>query len=93
MNLRVQVIGQVERPAAREIPDGEGPAAPVGARSVYWRGSGWVECPIFRREDLGRGTRLDGPLVVEEYGSTVVVPAAWRAVCDHFGNLVMEKAG
>ena len=91
VNLRVQVIGQVDRPAAREIAAGDGPAAPEGERPVYWRGAGWVGCPIFRREALAPGTRLDGPLIVEEYGSTVVVPAAWRVACDRYGNLVMEK--
>ena len=91
VNLRVQVVGQVDRPAAREIAAGDGPAAPEGERPVYWRGAGWVACPIFRREALAPGTRLDGPLIVEEYGSTVVVPAAWRVACDRYGNLVMEK--
>ena len=91
VNLRVQVIGQVDRPAAREIAAGDGPAVPEGERPVYWRGAGWVACPIFRREALAPGTRLDGPLIVEEYGSTVVVPAAWRVACDRYGNLVMEK--
>ena len=90
VNLRVQVIGQVERPAAHEMAAGAGPARPVGERPVYWRGSGWVACPIYRREELGPGSTLTGPLIVEEYGSTVVVPAAWRIACDRFGNLVME---
>ena len=91
VNLRVQVIGQVDRPAAQEIAAGDGPAVPEGERPVYWRGDGWIGCPIFRREALAPGTRLDGPLIVEEYGSTVVVPAAWRVACDRYGNLVMEK--
>ena len=91
VNLRVQVTGQVDRPAAHEVAQG-GAAAPVSSRPVYWRESGWVDCPIFRREDLGAGERLDGPLIVEEYGSTVVVPAGWGLACDRYGNLVMEKA-
>ena len=91
VNLRVQVTGQVDRPAAHEIAQGSA-AAPVSSRPVYWRESGWVDCPIFRREDLGAGEWLDGPLIVEEYGSTVVVPAGWGLACDRYGNLVMEKA-
>ncbi len=91
VNLRVQVIGQVERPAAHELPESGGPASPVAERPVYWRNTGWVACPVYRREALSPGNRLDGPLIVEEYGSTVVVPAAWRIACDRYGNLVMEK--
>ena len=94
VNLRVQVIGQVDRPAARERGAGDGPAAaPSGNRPVYWRGSGWIDCPIWQREAIAPGAPLDGPLIVEEYGSTVVVPAAWRVACDRFGTLVMEKVG
>ena len=92
VNLRVQVTGQVDRPAAHEIAQARSAAAPVTSRPVYWRDAGWVDCPIFRREDLGAGERLDGPLIVEEYGSTVVVPAGWGLACDRYGNLVMEKA-
>ena len=91
VNLRVQVIGQVDRPAAHEFAADGGSPAPGGTRPVYWRGSGWIDCPIWRREAILPGAPLDGPLVVEEYGSTVVVPAAWRIACDRYGNLVMEK--
>ena len=36
--------------------------------------------------------RIAGPVVVEEYGSTVVVPASWTARPDAYGNLILEKS-
>ncbi len=91
VNLRVQAVGEVNRPEAREKPNSGRPLEAAAMRAVYWRSSGWIECPIYRREDLDPGARLSGPLVVEEYGSTVIVPAAWGIACDRFGNLIMEK--
>jgi N-methylhydantoinase A len=34
-----------------------------------------------------------GPLVIEEYDSTVVVPPAFQARCDELGNVWVERAG
>ena len=91
VNLRVQATGQAHRPEVREKPDSGRPAEPVTVRPVYWRDGGWVDCPIYRREALNPEVRLSGPLIVEEYSSTMVVPVTWRISCDRFGSLVMEK--
>ncbi len=91
VNLRVQAIGQVHRPEVLEKPDTGRPAEPVATRPVFWRDHGWIDCPIYRRDDLNPETQLIGPLIAEEYGSTVVVPANWSVACDRFGNLVLEK--
>ena len=37
------------------------------------------------------GDQIEGPLVVEEYDSTVVVPPGWRASLDSLKDIVMEK--
>jgi N-methylhydantoinase A len=92
VTLRVQAIGQANRPqVARRAAAPGGAPAPAEVRRVYWRGAGWTDCPIYRRESLPSGIRVDGPLVVEEYGSTAVVPVGWRAEADAYGNLKLEK--
>ena len=91
VNLRVQAIGQAHRPDVLEKPDSGRPAEPTGTRSAFWRASDWIDCPLYDRDDLKPGGTLSGPLIVEEYGSTVVVPASWQVTCDRYGNLVLEK--
>ncbi len=91
VNLRVQAIGLVHRPQMAASDEQAAPPDPIDHRSVYWRGLGQRDCPIYRRERLKPGYALDGPLIVEEYGSTVVVPAAWRVSADGYGNLTLEK--
>ena len=91
VNLRVQAVGRMHRPAVAMSDVRESVPGPDHARAVYWRGQGWVECDIFRREKLTLSNALEGPLIVEEYGSTVVVPEGWWVGADAHGNLKLEK--
>ena len=91
VSLRVQAIGRMHRPAVRTIEPGAGDSSPTGRRDVYWRGQGRVSCPIWRRESLSRGFATRGPSIVEEYGSTLVVPEGWALRNDDYGNLILEK--
>ena len=64
-----------------------------GRRMLYFGpGTGWVETPVIDRLDLD-GALSDGPLVVEEYDSTVVVPPRWRASIDSLKNIVLTGGG
>jgi N-methylhydantoinase A len=47
--------------------------------------------PVFDREGLAAGQRVDGPAIVEESYSTVLVPPEWSVVVDELGNLVMGR--
>lgn len=91
VNLRVQAVGRIHRPSVVIAAGQQGAPAPNHTRRVYWRGQGWTECDIFRRETLTPGHPLDGPLIVEEYGSTTVVPLGWRVGADEYSNLKLEK--
>ena len=50
---------------------------------------GSLETPIVSRSDL-TATRLDGPLVVEEYDVTTVVPPGSSARLDEWSNIVID---
>ena len=64
-----------------------------GQRMLYFGpGTGWVETPVIDRLDLD-GSASDGPLVVEEYDSTVIVPPRWRASLDSLKNIVLTGGG
>ena len=92
VSLRVQAIGRMHRPDVRTIEPGSDASSPAGSRDVYWRGRGWVSCPIWRRESLSRSFVTQGPGIVEEYGSTLVVPEGWSLRNDDYGNLILEKS-
>ena len=65
-----------------------GPASRgVKARSAYFGAAhGLVETPVVGRADLA-STGRQGPLIIEEYDTTVVVPPGWIARLDLRGNI------
>ena len=92
VNVCVSGFGTIERPALPQLSSASG-AAPArkGARPVFYDGA-WVNAPLYDRGVLRAGHRLDGPAVIEEFGSTTVVwPGQWLEVDAHGIMLVREK--
>jgi len=48
------------------------------------------ECRVYRRHDLGAGIRVEGPCVIEEDESTIVVGPGGSAASDDYGNLIVQ---
>jgi N-methylhydantoinase A len=65
----------------------------ASARLAYFgREHGLIETPVVDRIDL-LGRELAGPLIVEEYDATCVVPPGWRVSLDELCNLtILAKA-
>jgi N-methylhydantoinase A len=62
--------------------------APAPRRAYFGDEHGWLETPVARRSDL-KAAR-SGPLIVEEYDATCVVPPGWRIEADASGNMVID---
>jgi N-methylhydantoinase A len=54
---------------------------------------GHIDTPIHQRSDLSPGTTVEGPAVIEEYGSTVPLHPGFAAGVDAFGNLLVRRGG
>lgn len=93
VNLRIQAVGEQHRPTLTPETAERPPAKPFATRRAYWRQTGWIECPLYHRTDIACGQSIAGPAIVEEYGSTVVVPAVWSVRADAYGNLIVERHG
>ena len=65
-----------------------GAAVEGGERSAYFGDLGSISTPVVARGDLDRWA--DGPLLIDEYDSTIVVPPGARARRDDRGNLLIE---
>ena len=97
VNLRV--VGGADPPGPRDIDPaqavgghGTGAADRHRRREAYFGAvHGLMETPVVGRGDLLDEARA-GPLIVEEYDATTVVPPGWRAVLDGRGNILITKA-
>jgi N-methylhydantoinase A len=96
VNLRV--AGTVPSSSARERFRGEPiklatDVAQGGARSVYFGPAlGSHETPIIARSALD-GTARRGPLIIQDYDGTTVVPPDCSAALDDIANIVIQVGG
>jgi N-methylhydantoinase A len=92
VNFCVSGFGLIERP---DIPKlvGRGGATPArkAVRPVYF-GDATRDTPIFDRATLLPGIRIDGPVVIEEFGSTTVVFPGQSLEVDSHGVLIVRAA-
>lgn len=85
MALSVMARGVPEHPRLpQRIPPA---AASVPAfRRAWLPDAGWIDMPVTDRAGLAKGSR-SGPLNIQEYDATCLVPPGWTAEIDAFGNL------
>jgi N-methylhydantoinase A len=93
VNLRVSGIGPISRPQLERLPAGDGDpaAARTGSRQVVFD-AGPLDTPIYDRDRLSAGDTLDGPAIVEEFGSTVPIHPGFSARVDELANLIVTRS-
>jgi N-methylhydantoinase A len=90
VSLRVTVLGHMRKPPPQVVTAGsEQPVADAlrTHKPVYFRSSGFVSTPVYKRPALRSGNRISGPALVEEHASTTVVQPGDSVLVDQFGNL------
>ena len=61
------------------------------SRPIYFGPNrGWADTPVVSRPSLA-GRSEPGPLIIEEYDSTTVVPPTWTASVDDASNIILER--
>ena len=91
IHFNVSVIGEAPKvtlPTLNSRSTG-GPSA-GSSRRVYFEGSGSIECPIYLRETLAAGAVLQGPAIIDDVDSTVVLPADKQLSVTDKGILIIE---
>jgi N-methylhydantoinase A len=53
---------------------------------------GYVDTPIHQRTELAPGSVVEGPAIIEEYGSTVPLHPGFAATVDDFGDLLVRRS-
>lgn len=90
VNLRVVASLPQPRPDLPRLDRRTAAEARVGSRPAFFRETGQVDLPLFRREALAPGEKIRGPAVVEEVWSTTLVYPGQDLTVDEYGNLWIE---
>lgn len=93
VNLRVSAVGARDAPPLLEhVAPQDGTPVARGEREVtFLHGDPAVTSAVFDRATLGAGAVVDGPAVIEQYESTLLVPPGWRAEVDPYGNALLHR--
>lgn len=93
VTLRVEAAGTVNKAEFSRQPDA-GPAcegAIIGSRPVYMDElKDFVACPVYARDKLRAGNRIEGPAIVEQMDTTTVILPDMHAIVDPYLNLILE---
>jgi N-methylhydantoinase A len=66
------------------------PGQPKRAREVHAWSDG-LRVPVFDRNALAAGQRVEGPAIIEERETTTVIPPGWTATVDKIGCIFARK--
>jgi len=92
VNIRLRARGVPEKPRFQKsektdkTPTSD---AFLGEKEVVFDGHR-IPTKIVARDKLRSGNRIEGPAVVVEYSSTIVIPPFASVCVDEYGNIVME---
>ena len=91
VNLRLKLELAMEKPSIAPQPMGEAnaSAALIEEAEVVFR-EGALPTKLYDRDGLTPGNRIEGPALILQLDTTIVVPPGWGGAVDPLGNLILE---
>ena len=90
INLRITARGKTEKPVQEK--HGKSGARPdhalLGSRNA-WFDDEFVDTPVYDGLKLVNGNRINGPAVVVQPTTTIIVPPDFALLCDEYNNYLM----
>jgi N-methylhydantoinase A len=95
VNFEVTGVGLIPKPTLKPFSSGPGGVlpAPCAERMIHLDAVDAVSVPIYRRNELAPDTILEGPAVIEEKTSTIVLYRGQTARVDNHLNIAVEVRG
>ncbi|HVZ46347.1 MAG TPA: hydantoinase/oxoprolinase family protein [Ramlibacter sp.] len=88
--LRATALGERRELSHETVPIAETAPRPVAHARMYMQGLGLCDALEFHRGDLG-SVRIDGPALITDEVSTIVVPQGWSAVKASGEHIILER--
>jgi N-methylhydantoinase A len=87
--INLRAVGSTQKAELARHDGGGAMPGPAGTRVIHFGAAGAVESPVYRRADLPAGAAFEGPAVIEQLDSTVLVPPGVRTEVDEWLNIRM----
>ncbi len=88
VNLRISLVANRAKKLTN-LPTfhGDGADPLIGRREVaFLHSEALIDTPIYNRKSFSRGAKINGPAVVEQDDTTIILPPRWKAEIDDYGN-------
>ena len=82
--------GFSDRPGSDSGTRSKPNAQPATTVRMFTAGK-WVTTPLFKRDELATGQKVDGPAIIAEANATTVVEPGWSATVTKLDHLVLER--
>lgn len=91
INLRLKATGITEKPAFGEYPylGPDASRALKGRRKAFFK-DGFLDVPVYDGALIGNGNEVEGPAIIEQPTTTIILDPDYALNCDQFGNYVMR---
>jgi N-methylhydantoinase A len=94
VNFQATAISLIPKPRLKTFGRAAGvQASPCGTRQAHFNATEGADVPVWRRSALSPGMRVEGPAVIEEKTSTIVLYPGQRAQVDEYLNIEVELPG
>jgi len=89
VTLDTSVVGKRRGVDLNALRSRGGQYAEPRQRRAWFASTGWVQTPVYARESIP-AEGLEGPAIVEQLDSTIVIDPGARARADDYGNLIIS---
>ncbi|MDB9538137.1 hydantoinase/oxoprolinase family protein [Anabaenopsis tanganyikae CS-531] len=86
----IQKMDTPEEPVISRTRPIESPPESVEIVKIF-TGEKWHDTPVYRREDLQVGDLINGPAIIVEKISTIVVEPKWQAKLNDWNHLILQR--
>ena len=92
VNIGLTAIGRLDRPRVRHVIESlRSTRSALPPREVHFKELGGpTECRVYDRYLLDQGMPIEGPAIIEEIDSTIVVNPGYAATVAEHGTLVIR---
>ncbi len=95
VNIRIRAFGKTAKPTLKKIKNPDRNAHICKQAILYNRDCVFegltISTPVVDRDRLYAADHHEGPVIIVEYSSTIVIPPTRFFYVDDFGNLIVEK--
>jgi 5-oxoprolinase (ATP-hydrolysing) len=90
--VSTEIIGAGEAMQGHTVPDAAGKMEGRLSDTVMYTCGEFHTTPVYRRECLSAGSKINGPAVIVEPNTTVIIEPGWEAEITESRELVLDRA-